>query len=97
VGEARLATSLAASLRATRADTPLAVSCVTRTGRAALPTPPAVDAAFFAPLDTRRLVRPVLRAVAPSVLALLETELWPGLLREVIAFAGDVPSRRRHA
>jgi 3-deoxy-D-manno-octulosonic-acid transferase len=86
VGEARLAGSLATSLRATRADIPLAVSCVTRTGRSALPAPPAVDAAFFAPLDTPRLVRPVLRAVAPSVLALLETELWPTLLRQAAAF-----------
>ena len=85
LGEARLAASLAGSLRAARHGVPVSVSSVTRTGRAALPSPPAVEAAFFAPLDVRRGVRRVVRAVAPSVLVLIETELWPGLLREAAA------------
>jgi 3-deoxy-D-manno-octulosonic-acid transferase len=85
VGEARLAGLLARSIRAARPAIAVSVSCVTRTGRAALPQPPAVDAAFFAPLDLRRRVRPVLRAVSPAALALIETELWPGLIREAAA------------
>ncbi|HEX5044526.1 MAG TPA: glycosyltransferase N-terminal domain-containing protein [Candidatus Polarisedimenticolaceae bacterium] len=85
VGEARLAGLLARSIRAARPAIAVSVSCVTRTGRAALPQPPAVDASFFAPLDQRRRVRPVLRAVSPAALALIETELWPGLVREAAA------------
>ncbi len=85
VGEARLSGLLARSIRAVHPGLAVSVSCITRTGRAALPAPPAVDAAFFAPLDVRRRVRPVLRAVAPAVLALIETELWPGLVREAAA------------
>ena len=85
VGEARLAGLLARSVRAARPETAISVSCVTRTGRAALPAPPAVDAAFFAPLDVRRRLRPVLHAVGPAALALIETELWPGLVQEAAA------------
>jgi 3-deoxy-D-manno-octulosonic-acid transferase len=61
---------------------PLYASAVTRTGRAGLPGPPAVDAAFFAPLDFRGLPSRVLEALGPTGLALVETELWPNLVHE---------------
>jgi len=82
VGEGRLVTTLAGALRQRDPAPPLAVSAVTATGRAGLPEPPEVDAAFFAPLDFRGPVRRVLHALRPGVLALVETELWPNLLRE---------------
>jgi len=104
VGEARLAGLLARSVHAARPEVAVSVSCVTRTGRRALPAPPDVQAAFFAPLDVRRRVRPVLRAVAPAALALIETELWPGLVREAAASRSRLavvnarlaPERMRH-
>ncbi len=82
VGEARIVTGIARGLRAARADLPIAVSAVSPTGRAQLPEAPIVDAAFFLPLDFAGLPTRVLRAVAPRVLTLVETELWPNLLRE---------------
>ncbi|MBI3404052.1 MAG: 3-deoxy-D-manno-octulosonic acid transferase [Acidobacteria bacterium] len=40
------------------------------------------DAVFFFPLDWARPVRRVLRALRPSLLVILETEIWPNVLRE---------------
>jgi 3-deoxy-D-manno-octulosonic-acid transferase len=82
VGEARLVALIAGALRERRPHLPLSMSVVTRTGRAQLPGPPRSDAAFFAPLDFPGRPRRVLGAVRPRALVLLETELWPNLLRE---------------
>ncbi len=82
VGEARLARLIAAEIRRRDPRAPLVASCLTRTGRTQLPEPPLVDAAFFAPLDFPGWPGRVLDAVRPTALALVETELWPNLLRE---------------
>jgi len=82
VGEAKLVALIARAIRARIPAHPLAVSCVTRTGRALLPGPPLTDAAFFAPLDFRGLPGRVLDALRPRALVLVETELWPNLLHE---------------
>jgi 3-deoxy-D-manno-octulosonic-acid transferase len=81
-GEARLVAALAGGLRAVQPERSLAVSAVTRTGRALLPSPPEVDAAFFAPLDLAGYNRRLLEAMQPALVVLVETELWPNLLRE---------------
>jgi 3-deoxy-D-manno-octulosonic-acid transferase len=80
VGEARILGAVARSLRGRDGVGELSLSAVTRTGRAQLPEPPVVDATFFAPLDFRTAVRRVLDAVRPSLLVLVETELWPNWL-----------------
>jgi 3-deoxy-D-manno-octulosonic-acid transferase len=85
VGEARIVTELAGGLRSRRPELPLAVSAYSTTGHAQLPKPPAVDAAFFVPLDFPGLATRVLDAVRPLALALVETELWPNLLHETHA------------
>ena len=82
VGEARLTRALAQELRRRRPGQALAASAVTATGRAQLPSPPAVDAAFFLPLDFLSVQRRALDAVAPSLIVLIETELWPNFLSE---------------
>ncbi len=38
---------------------------------------------FYAPIDFTRVIRRVLRKIQPSVLIVLETEIWPNLFREV--------------
>jgi len=87
-GEARLAVSLCRSLKN---DTPLRVLIVTwtRQGRdvveASLPVlakshPLLRIAVRFAPFDHPDIVRRAIRQARPRLLALLETELWPGLL-----------------
>jgi 3-deoxy-D-manno-octulosonic-acid transferase len=103
LGEARIVGALARALRRRTPDLPLAVSAVSPAGRAQLPAAPDVDAAFFLPLDFAGLPTRVLRAVAPGVLTLVETELWPNLLREahamrvpvVLANARLSPARMR--
>ncbi len=43
---------------------------------------PFADAIFYFPLDWSFCVRRVLRAVRPSLVVVLETEIWPNFLRE---------------
>lgn len=85
VGEARLIDALARELRRRRPGQPLIASSVTATGRAQLPPPPTIDAAFFLPLDFTGVQRRAFDALAPSMLLLVETELWPNLLAEAAA------------
>jgi 3-deoxy-D-manno-octulosonic-acid transferase len=85
VGEAMIVRGLARALRSVRPELPLAVSAYTTTGRAQLPAVPDVDAAFFVPLDFRGLAARVFGALRPTVLALVETELWPNMLHEAHA------------
>jgi 3-deoxy-D-manno-octulosonic-acid transferase len=85
VGEARLVGALARALSERRPDQPLAASAVTPTGRRQLPAPPAVDGAFFLPLDFPDVQRRAFESVAPSMIVLIETELWPNLLAEAAA------------
>lgn len=82
VGEARLVGALARELKHRRPGQPLAASTVTATGRAQLPSPPAVDAAFFLPLDFPAVQRRAFDVIAPAMIVLVETELWPNLLTE---------------
>lgn len=80
VGEARIAGGLAAAIRERSPATGVVVSAFTPTGRAALPTPPAIDGAFFAPLDFRAFIDRTFERLRPARLVLIETELWPLLL-----------------
>ena len=82
VGEIRIVTSIASALRKARPELPLAVSAYTRTGRDALPGPPRVDASFFMPFDFPGYPARLLEALQPAGLVLVETELWPNLIRE---------------
>jgi 3-deoxy-D-manno-octulosonic-acid transferase len=101
VGEARIVRGLASGLRRHRAELPIAVSAYTATGRAQLPRHPEVDAAFFMPLDFSGLPSKLLKALRPVAIVLVETELWPNLLREaehagvtVVVVNGRLSERR---
>jgi len=85
VGEAQLAAALARELRPSLPGRPLALSAVTPTGRTLLPDPPVADASFFFPLDFPRVQRRAFDAIAPALLVLIETELWPNALAEAQA------------
>ncbi len=102
VGEVGIVNSLAAEIRRTAAtEIPVVVSALTPTGRQRLARPPDVNAAFFLPLDFPGTTRTVVRTVRPSVLTLVETELWPNLLEAaqscgvpVVIVNGRLSSRR---
>src|SRR6267378_3412358 len=83
VGEALSGVALARRLKEAHPDRPLIVSATTITGQAlARERMPFADAIFYFPLDWSFCVRRVLRAVRPSLVVVLETEIWPNFLRE---------------
>lgn len=85
VGEARLVGLLAREIRKRRAPITLAASAVTAAGRAQLPGRPVADAAFFLPLDFPSFQRRAFDAIAPNLVVLVETELWPNMLVEAFS------------
>ncbi len=83
VGEALSSVTLARRLKQAYPDRPLVVSTTTLTGQAlARERMPFADAIFYFPLDWAFCVRRVLRAARPSIIVVLETEIWPNFLRE---------------
>ena len=88
VGEVIAAGTLIERMRrehAGLADVPVFVSTTTLGGYATARDRLAGITAgyFFAPLDFVRVIRRVLRRIQPSVVIVLETEIWPNLFREV--------------
>jgi len=87
VGEVLGAIPLIAELRKRTPATPIFVSTTTLAGRSTAETrlrgAEGVDGVFYAPLDLVWTVRRVLRHLRPSVVVLVETEIWPNLFREV--------------
>ncbi len=83
VGEVLSGVALAKSLKQAYPDRPLVVSTTTMTGQAlARQRLPFADAVIYFPLDWAFCVRRALRAAQPSVVVVLETEIWPNFLRE---------------
>jgi len=83
VGEAISGITLARRLKQAYPDRPLIVSTTTLTGQAlARERMPFADAIFYFPLDWGFCVRRALRAARPSIVIVLETEIWPNFLRE---------------
>jgi 3-deoxy-D-manno-octulosonic-acid transferase len=84
LGETRAALPLLAALSA-RGHTPL-VSVVTPTARAleSEVRSAGASAVRFAPLDFPPFVRRVMRRLQPTALLIVETEIWPGVLREAL-------------
>ncbi len=81
VGEARAAAPLVARLRERCPALPIVVSTTTVTGRSVVREDLQPDVATLLPLDLLRIVDRAFRRLRPRCLVLVETELWPGLLR----------------
>ncbi|MCP5113556.1 MAG: hypothetical protein GY953_22205, partial [bacterium] len=84
VGEVMTSVGLVERLRKQYPSRKLFVSSTTLAGRALAEEKLAgsVDGVFYAPLDYCFAVRSVLRHLRPSVVIVLETEIWPNLYRE---------------
>jgi 3-deoxy-D-manno-octulosonic-acid transferase len=83
VGEALSSVALARRLKEAYPQRPLIVSTTTITGQTlARERMPFADAVIYFPLDWAFCVRRALRAVRPSIVVILETEIWPNFLRE---------------
>ncbi len=85
VGELLSALELVRRLPAAVPGAAIFISTTTLTGRAAAEQKLAgvVDGVFYLPFDYVSCVRRVLRAIRPSLVVILETEIWPNLFREV--------------
>ena len=82
VGEVLAARALVGRLRERYPAHRLLVSTTTTTGQhVARQLGPAVDAVFYAPLDFPPCVAGTLGRAAPELLVLVDTEVWPNLLR----------------
>ena len=83
VGETRAAAPLIAALRARHPDLPVLLTCMTVTGRATAQTLYGDFAHIcYLPYDYARLMRHFFARLQPRVCVLMETELWPNLIRE---------------
>jgi 3-deoxy-D-manno-octulosonic-acid transferase len=83
VGEALSGVALARRLKEAYPDRPLIVSTTTITGQALVRERiPFADAVIYFPLDWAFCVRRAMNAVKPSIVLILETEIWPNFLRE---------------
>jgi len=106
VGEVLAALPLAKELKIKFPQTSLVISTTTATGQAlARKRIDFADGVFYFPFDWTWIVRRVIRAIKPSCIIILETEIWPNFLREArranvpIVFAnGRISDRsfRRH-
>ena len=90
VGEVLAGIPLARCLKQRFPDSRLVLSTTTATGQAlARERMNFADAVFYFPFDWNGPLRRAFRAVRPAAIVILETEIWPNLLRE--ARTGGVP------
>ncbi len=80
VGETRAVAPLLRVLRERHPDAFLLLSHVTETGREVALNIPEVDQCIFFPFDLSWVVRRVLKRIRPSVVILMETEIWPNFI-----------------
>lgn len=81
VGEVLAAEPLIAQLRTRQRDIPIIMSTTSVTGRETARTRLAVDAVMLLPVDVRWIVARVMQSVQPRGLVIVETEIWPALIR----------------
>jgi 3-deoxy-D-manno-octulosonic-acid transferase len=82
VGEVLVARGLVEALKARFPARRVIVSTTTATGNALARQALAADGVFFNPLDLPWSVRRALAGLNPSLLVLVETEIWPNLIHE---------------
>ncbi|HZT69998.1 MAG TPA: 3-deoxy-D-manno-octulosonic acid transferase [Terriglobia bacterium] len=91
VGETLAVAGLVRELQRQYPDRKIFLSSVTAAGReAATSKLPGVAGWFYLPLDWKWAVRRVLEQVQPSTLLIVETELWPNLLKTAREFGCHV-------
>jgi 3-deoxy-D-manno-octulosonic-acid transferase len=82
VGEVRAASHLARELKRRSPARIIVVSTFTATGNRSAREMSVADLVVFLPLDLLWIVRRALARIDPAVLIIIETEIWPNLLRE---------------
>jgi 3-deoxy-D-manno-octulosonic-acid transferase len=81
VGEVLAAQPLIQECRRAWPDLPILVSTTSVTGRDTAGLQPGVDAAMLLPVDLGWIVGGVMRRLQPRCVVVVETEIWPALIR----------------
>ena len=82
VGETLAAVPLVKALKARHPDISIYFSTVTETGNAVATDKAGTDArVFYFPFDLGLVVRKVVRLVKPDIFVVVETEIWPNLIK----------------
>lgn len=89
VGETRAAIPLLRALKAAYPQSALVLSNVTETGHAIAGGIKEVDLRIFFPFDLSWVVRRVLGRINPSLIVIVETEIWPNFVR--LAHQSGIP------
>ncbi len=89
VGETMAVRPLLKALKAHWPDRKIVLSTVTETGRSIAENLPDVDVCIYFPFDFGFAVRRMLKAVDPSLVVVVETEIWPNFLRR--AYCSGIP------
>ncbi len=82
VGETRAVVPLLNRLKERYPDHALVLTNVTETGREVASRLDCVDLCLFFPFDLSWVVRRVLKKLRPKLVILVETEIWPNLVRQ---------------
>jgi len=82
VGEVKTALPVLDDYRKRHPDTPIVLTTSTRTGFDTARAAASMAHVAWCPFDHPLIVRRFVRKLAPSALVLVETELWPSILRE---------------
>lgn len=82
VGEVGVAAVLVPALLRKKPELKIVLSTVTQTGRDAARKIPGVEQLIYLPLDLPMVVRSALKRIQPSMIVLIETEIWPNLVVE---------------
>jgi len=89
IGEARAATVLIRAMKKRHPKQRIILSTFTATGNRIARALESADAVFFVPLDFWWIARRVVKKFDPLMLIIIETELWPNLLKE--SFKKGIP------
>lgn len=90
VGETIAVKPLLAELKRRYPERPIVLSNMTETGRTIAASLRDVDLAIYFPFDYTFAVRRLLMAINPSLIVIVETELWPNFLRTARTL--DIPA-----
>lgn len=89
LGEIRALAGLIEDLKARKQGTVICLSAMTATGRQAAMSIKGADIVIPLPFDVRRIMNRYMRHLAPKVLVIAETEIWPNML--LAAEANSIP------
>ena len=83
VGEVKVLSTIIPQVKRNHPEYALVVSTITKTGkREAERILGGIKLFFFLPVDLKRFIRRTIERINPAALILVETELWPNLIKE---------------